>query len=242
MAPDALNANKMNLNPEAIVVKLGRPTVVAEESANKPEMPMERDLGCGDSRKRDHNAKDCSRKDKFSQESPRMDKVQFGEDEGEMRQITMTLEGERINEEMPSELPDEASRPTCDETLMAINDETPRKEDKISKATDHPRDTVEECFESVPNHKNTEVKRHSESKDKLNNDQSTSREIRRTKIPINEEWQRERLTITDYRDQGEGLNMNIGRKKHKHMMGEQWIRDNKTMITYLIEDAPMTTP
>ncbi|CAG8528305.1 12097_t:CDS:2 [Acaulospora morrowiae] len=223
-----------------------------------------------------------------------MDKVQFEEDGGETRQTAKnlpsyiakeketlpdlkTLEEGHINEETLAELLDKAPKPACNETLMTINDEIPRKEDEILKATDHPRDIVEERFESVPNHeqskqpenklqqlilgeyltitnnldpggehkplrRNTEVKRHSKSKNKLNNDQSTSGEIRSMEIPINKKRQREQLTITDHQDQGEELDMNIERKKHKHMIGEQWIRNDETTIMYLMEDAPMITP
>ncbi|CAG8679884.1 15694_t:CDS:2 [Acaulospora morrowiae] len=43
-------------------------------------MPSGKDLDCGDSRKRDHNAKDCSRKGKFSQESSGMKRSQSDKD------------------------------------------------------------------------------------------------------------------------------------------------------------------
>ncbi|CAG8752707.1 4739_t:CDS:1, partial [Acaulospora morrowiae] len=112
---------------EQAVRKLGKPSVLAERSVNRPGTPTEKEQGRRDSRKRDCDAEDCPKRDNLLLGSPAME-TRRKEDEGRTEHSTQDLH--TVEDETPAPKNDNH----CDEgeTLPDMRDRNKPSEEITS--------------------------------------------------------------------------------------------------------------
>ncbi|CAG8500213.1 8363_t:CDS:2 [Acaulospora morrowiae] len=124
-------------------------------------MPSGKDLGCGDSRKRGHNAEDCPKEDKFSQESFGTEGTQLDENR-ELGHLSKDSESsEETTDDYPSEILEDISieenteyleeimtgHPSKDLEKLLDNDETLMTENKRNNNVNEGEGNTGECLE-----------------------------------------------------------------------------------------------